>query len=196
MVALAIGNLDMNVHRRKFTLVFQGVKGKSKESADETRSKLISSIKSAMGIDISPSDFAACHRLDNQKPNSGIHARFLDLSKRDLVLSNAKKIAKLPQKEQFSLSIDVPPCLRKVRKELADIRKALPPPEKKRSFIKHLPTFPYFELVTVGDNDIKQFTKHSWSKHEIALQSMPVMMAECASLNYTIPVKPLPDSPT
>ena len=192
VTALALNNLDINMHRRKFTLVVQGIKGKSKESADETRSTLISSIKSSMGIDISPSDFAACHRLDNQKPNSGIHARFVDLSKRDFVLSNAKKMAKIPQKDQFSLSVDVPPCLRKVRKELADIRKDLPPPEKKRSYIKHLPTFPYFELVTVGDDAIRQITKHSWSKQEIALQSLPTMLAECESLNYKIPVKALP----
>ena len=183
------------MHRRKFTLVAQGIKGIAKESAEQTRIKFISSVKSAMGIDLSPSDFAACHRLDNLKPNSGIHARFVDLSKRDLLLSNAKKLSKLPQKDMFSLSVDVPPCLRKVRKELADIRKGLPPASKKRSYIKHLPSFPYFELVVNGDDEVKQVTKHSWSKQEIALASLPIMLAECASLNYTIPVKALPEDP-
>lgn len=195
VTAIALNGLDMNVHRRKFTLVVQGIKGKAKEPAEETRSELIKKVKSAMGIELSPSDFAACHRLDNLKPNSGIHARFVDLSKRDLLLSNARKLAKLPQKDQFSLSIDVPPCLRKVRKELADIRKDLPPASKKQSYIKNLPSFPYFELVTrMGDDVVKKVTKHSWSKQEIALASLPTMLAECASLNYNIPVKALPEA--
>ena len=172
----------------------QGIKGKAKEPAHETRSLLASTVKNALGIEVSPSDFAACHRLDNSKPNSGIHARFVDLSKRDLWLANAKKLSKLPQKDQFSMSVDVPPCLRKVRKELADIRKNLPPATKKQSYIKHLATFPYFELVTKGDDEVRHIQKHSWSKQEIALQSLPTMLEECASLNYTIPVKALPQA--
>ena len=188
VTALAINDLDTNMHRRKFTLVVQGVKGKKGESAEETRTKLINTVKSTMGITAVESDFSACHRLDNSRDNSGIHARFVDLSKRDLWLSNARKLAKIPKKDSISLSVDVPPCLRKVRKELADIRKDLPPPEKKASYIRHLPTYPYFELVTRGDNQINQITKHGWSKQEIALASLPAMMAECASLNYNIPV--------
>ena len=192
VTALALNSLDTNTHRRKFTLVVQGVKGKKGESAQETRTKLINTVKSTMGITASDSDFAACHRLDNNKPDSGIHARFVDLSKRDLWLSNANKLSKLPKEKAISLSVDVPPCLRKVRKELADLRKGLPPPEKKVSYIKHLATFPYFELVTKCDGEIKKITKHSWSKQEIALASLPTMLAECASLNYDIPVKDPP----
>ena len=188
VTALAINNIDINAHRRKFTLVAQGIPGKAGESADETRKKLCSTVSKALEIDVSPSDFAACHRLDSSKPNSGIHARFVDLSKRDLWLANAKKLAKLDKKDTFSLSVDVPPCLRKVRKELADVRKGLPSEKKKQSYIKHLPSYPYFELVIKGE----ETRRHTWSKQEIALQSLPTMLAECASLNYEIPVKELP----
>ena len=196
VTALALNSLDTNTHRRKFTLVVQGVKGKKGESAQETRTKLINTVKSTMGITATDSDFAACHRLDSTRPDSGIHARFVDLSKRDLWLSNANKLAKLPRKDAISLAVDVPPCLRKVRKELADLRKNLSPAEKKVSYIRHLPSFPYFEMVTRGDNEIRKITKHSFSKQEIALASLPVMLAECASLNYNIPVKALPEGPT
>ena len=196
VTALAINNLDISVHRRKWTLIVSGIKGKAGESSDDTRSKLCTAVNSALGIQVSPSDFAACHRLDNGRANSAIHARFVDLSKRDVWLANARKLSKLPHKDAFSFSVDVPPCLRKVRKELADLRKGLSPTEKRQSFIKHLPTFPYFELVIRGDNEIRQVRKHSWSKQEIALASLPAMLAECASLNYTIPVKALSQSPT
>ena len=127
--------------------------------------------------DATEKDLAACHRL-SPDANSGIIARFLDLSARDRWLKNARNLAKLklPKDKSISIAVDLPPCLRKVKKQLVGLRSNMPDDARKRAYIKHLPSWPYLELChKVGDKDSRQIThvtKHTFSKSEIALEAV------------------------
>ena len=172
LTACALQSLDLHTHHRKFALTIHGVKGDKEEKPEKTRHAVINLAKTHLKVDAKEGDFAACHR-NGPAAGSSIHARFLDLSVRDKWLWNAKKLAKSKQ-EGISISVDVPPCLRKVKKELLDIRKALPDERKKRSFVKHLPSWPYFELIEkvgVAPNISTISTKHSFSKDSVVLAS-------------------------
>ena len=127
------------------------------------------------------------HGMDSRgSKGSSIHARFVDLSTRDRFLANAKKLARSKQKG-ISISVDVPPCLRKVRKELADLRKGLPDERKRRSFIKHLPSWPYFQLQEKADDNVITVTKHSFSRETVALSALQSSMKELAGpLDFVI----------
>ena len=194
VTSLALTVLNGEVNKRKYALVFQGVKGPKGESASDTRKKLMNTAKTLLGVDAKESDFAACHRLNFSAADTGIHARFRDLSTRDLWLASAKKLAKVPKKESISISIDVPPCLRKVKKELNDLRKAMAPEAKRRSYVKHLPAWPYFELVERLDNNTTHVTKHSFNKSDIALASLSEL-SQIDTLDFTLPPLP-PMAPT
>ena len=85
--------------------------------------------------------------------------------------------------------MDVPPCLRKVKKELNDLRKHLAPDAKKRSYIKHLPSWPYFQLVERLDDKTVHITKHSFSKSDIALASLGDLK-DLDSLEFSMPSLP------
>ena len=186
--SLSLTVLNGEVNRRKYALVIQGIKGPKGEDAKDTRKKLMNSAKTLLGIDASVGDFAACHRLNFNEADTGIHARFVDLSTRDMWLANAKKLAKVPKKDQISLSVDVPPCLRKVKKELNDMRMKLSPESKKRAYVKHLPSWPYFQLVErLGDNT-QRISKHSFSKSDIALASLNDQKID--TLDYSLPALP------
>ena len=110
---------------------------------------------------------AACHRLQS-RAGSAIIARFLDLKQRDRWLSHAKHLAN----SKITISVDVPPCLRKAKQQLMQLRKELAPDVKKRSFIKHLPSWPYLVLQRKGQEPIH----HTCSKEDIIRQAinMPV----------------------
>ena len=166
----ALQCLDLHAHHRKFALVIQGVKGTQYETPDKTREAVINLAKSDLKVDARKQDFAACHR-NGPDANSTIHARFVDLSTRDQFLANAKRLANSKTKG-ISISVDVPPCLRKVKKELVELRKALPSERKKRSFIKHLPSWPYFQLIEKADDNVVTVTKHSFSREAIALAAL------------------------
>ena len=184
--ALALTHLNSEVNRRKYTLVVHGIKGQRKEEASVTRKKLIDSAKTLLGVSAAESDFAACHRLNFNEPDTGIHARFVDLSKRDIWLSNTKKLSKIPKNKSISISIDVPPCLRKVKKELTDLRKTLPPEAKRRSYVKHLPSWPYFQLIE-RDGEIQRVTKHSFTKSQIALSALHDLRDHVDSIDFELP---------
>ena len=164
-------------------LVIQGIKGPKGENATDTRQKLINTAKTLLGVDAKASDFAACHRLNFAEADTGIHARFVDLSTRDHWLASAKKLKK---KDSISISVDVPPCLRKVKKELNDIRKNLDPEVKKRTYVKHLPAWPYFQLTERLDNKTVKITKHSFSKSDIALASLGELKDEIDTLDFAV----------
>ena len=174
MTALIAGSalqcLDLHTHHRKFALVMQGVKGDKNEPPEKTRKAVIDFAKDSLQVDAKEQDFAACHR-NGPEANSTIHARFVDLSTRDKFLANAKRLANSKNKG-ISIGIDVPPCLRKVRKELAELRKALPTERKKRSFVKHLPSWPYFQLVEKAEDNKVTVTNHSFTKEAIALAAL------------------------
>ena len=166
---LALQNIDANMHRRKWSLIFQGVPGNADEPSDETRKAVIEVAKKNLKLrdnkdsPISSDHFAACHRLKSQA-GSAIIARFVDLKQRDRWLAHAKHLAK----SNISMSVDVPPCLRKAKNQLMAIRKDFAPDDKKRSFIKHLPSWPYLVLHRKGEDDIH----HTFSKGDIIRQAI------------------------
>ena len=181
----ALQCLDLHMHHRKFALVIQGVKGERNETPEKTRKSIIDLARTELKVEAKEQDFAACHR-NGPDAGSSIHARFVDLSTRDRFLANAKKLARSKQKG-ISISVDVPPCLRKVRKELADLRKGLPDERKRRSFIKHLPSWPYFQLQEKADDNVITVTKHSFSRETVALSALQSSMKELAGpLDFVI----------
>ena len=171
VTAISLQNVDLNMHRRKFQLIIHGIKGPAKEDSGSTRKSLLDMATKRLGVDATANDLAACHRLTSSK-DSGIIARFIDLSERDKWLAKAKKL----QGTNISMSVDVPPCLRKVKKELLEKRKNLSPETKRRSYIKHLPSWPYLELrypiPKIGGSDPNSVdmvvVPHSFSKASVA----------------------------
>lgn len=167
--ALALQNVNLNMHRRKFNLIIQGVTGDAKEESDETRKKTIAMAKDNLKIKSSPDrplredQLAACHRL-SPDADSGIIARFNDLRERDRWLSHAKNL----KGSDISICVDVPPCLRKAKKELMEIRKNLPPDVKKRAYVKYLPSWPYLQLNQPDSDPIH----HTFTKSHIVSLAM------------------------
>ena len=185
ITACALQSLDLHTHHRKFALTIQGLKGEKEEKPETTRQAVIDLAKTHLKVNAKDGDFAACHR-NGPAAGSSIHARFLDLSVRDQYLSNAKRLAKSGQ-TGISISVDVPPCLRKVKKELIDLRKALPVDRKRRSFVKHLPSWPYFELIERIDGGINKVTKHTFSKESLVLAALQSGMKNLEGpLNFVI----------
>ena len=100
----------------------------------------------------SDTDLAACHRL-SKRADSGIIVRFKDLKQRNAWLSGAKNLKKHPDK--ISVSQDLPPVLRTLKTELLGKRKDLPPPQKSKSNLRYLKSWPYIELKTGTGNIIR-----------------------------------------
>ena len=149
-VSLALQTLDLDVHRRKWALTIQGLKGEAKEDEKVTRSLCVNLAKQHLGVqDASGSDLAACHRLSGNA-GSGVILRFRDLSQRNGWLSGAKGLKH--HTDRISVSPDLPPVLRPLKTELLNKRKALPPEQKSKSSLRYLKQWPYIELVC-GQND-------------------------------------------
>ena len=147
--ALAMQTLDIDVHRRKWALTLQGLKGAAKEDEVDTRAACVQLARDTLEIEnASVCDFAACHRL-SQKADAGIINRFNDLSKRNMWLANAKNLK--GRANHISISPDVPPVLRPMKKDLLQKRKDLPPEDKRRSYIRYHRQWPYMDLA-VGNN--------------------------------------------
>ena len=171
--SLALHTIDLNMHRRKYSLIIQGLEGSAGEDSDITRGKLVEFAKDKLRVaETCLSDLSACHRL-TQKKNSGIIARFQDLSMRDKWLQNAKNLKELnlPKGKNISISVDLPPCLRPVKKQLAEMRKELPPLEKRQSYIKHFATWPYVALCRKSGDSVHTL-HHTFSKEQIAYDSL------------------------
>ena len=138
--------LDLDVHRRKWSLNIQGLQGSASEDEKDTRSKVVDFAKNKLGIqDASVDDYGACHRL-SQEANSGIIMRFLDLSQRNAWLDSAKNLKRHPDCSKITISPDLPNDLRPLKTELLNKRKVLPPEQKKSSSIRFLKQWPYVEL--------------------------------------------------
>ena len=81
--AQAFQTLDIDIHRRKWSLTINGLKGKPSEDEVDTRNACVRLACDHLGIpDADASDLAACHRLAN-KEYGGIILRFCDLSARN-----------------------------------------------------------------------------------------------------------------
>ena len=171
VTALSLQNVDLNMHRRKYSLIIQGLKGSAGEDSSKNRAALIEFARDKLKVDnAKESDLAACHRL-TQKKDAGIIARFIDLSTRDEWLKNAKNLK--GRSDKISISIDLPPCLRAAKKELMERRRDLPSDVKKHSYIKYMKSWPYVSLVSTNKQakSSKQFN-HSFTKEQIALAAL------------------------
>ena len=119
-------SLDIDMHRRKWSLTIQGLKGAADEDEDTTRQVCVNLAKQHLKItDASVFDFSSCHRLAN-KENSGIIIRFKDF---------ATSIT----------AVDTKNCLKSA--------KISQPPKKK--IIRNLRLWPYVDLKIVNDPVIR-----------------------------------------
>lgn len=179
---IGLQNVDLNMHRRKFSLIIQGLPGKAEESSDDTRKAVLDmakknlKLKDTRDTPLREDQLSACHRLQTTA-GSAVIARFVDLKQRDRWLAHAKHLAN----SQISMSVDVPPCLRKAKQQLMAVRKDLAPEAKKRSFVKHLPTWPYLLLQRKGEEPIH----HKFTKSDIV--SLALKLPEDASVMYELP---------
>ena len=104
---LALQTLDLDVHRRKWSLTVQGLKGEENEDEDKTRDICVKLAKECLDVkDSSPMDFAACHRLSHQA-DSGVNIRFRELKGKNLWLSGAKNLK--THADNISISPDLLP---------------------------------------------------------------------------------------
>ena len=109
-------------------------------------------------------DFAACHRLA-PKDDAGVIVRFKDLQQRNTWLQNAKLLRSL--KDNISISPDLPPILRPLKKELLHKRKNLTPNEKKGSIVRNLKQWPYVELKLINGPVIRPTAKPEDIVHSV-----------------------------
>ena len=149
--ALVMRQLDQDMHRRKWSLAIQGLPGDAKEDEGDTRRTCVEFAKKHLGVgDASEQDFAACHRL-NQRSDAGIIARFVDLQQRDQWLLGARGLKNSDMR--VSISPDLPPVVRPLKKELLEKRRTLPPNIKSKAHIRYLRQWPYVELSMGKDKD-------------------------------------------
>ena len=143
--------LDQDVHRSKRSLTIQGLPGDAKEDEGDTRRACVDFAEAHLGVPVaSERDFAACHRL-NQRSDAGIIARFTDLQQRDRWLLGARGLKNSDLR--VSISPDLPPVVRLLKKELLEKRRTLPPEVKSKAHIRYLRQWPYVELSMGKDND-------------------------------------------
>ena len=111
---LALQTLDIEMHRHKWTLTVQGLKGTPGEDESVTREACVKLAKEHLQIDdASVYVFAACHRRA-KKENAGIIMRFKDLQQRNIWLQNAKHLK--THEDKISIAPDLPPVLRPLKK--------------------------------------------------------------------------------
>ena len=147
--ALTMRLLDMDVHRRKWTLNIQGIKGQAGEEEDITQQSCVKLARDQLGVnDALPMDFAACHRL-RQQDDASILIRFVDLNKWNQWLSSAKNLK--GKDTHISISPDLPPVLYPFKCELLNKWKTFPPQQKSKAHLRYLCEWPYIEL-SMGKN--------------------------------------------
>ena len=142
---LALQAMDLDVHRRKWSLTIHGLKGEAGEEEEITGDACVKLPKDLPGItDPATTDFAACHRLSKQA-GSGIIMRFRDFCTRNSWLGNAKKLCDHP--DAISISPDLPLVLRPIKKELLAKRKDMPQSQRSKYNLRHLRQWPYIVLT-------------------------------------------------
>lgn len=150
--ALAMRQLDLDVHQRKWSLVIDGIDGVAKETEANTRKACLDMAKDKLGIaKASETRISACHRL-SPDANSAIYIRFSDLQQRNNWLSHGKNLA--GKETNISISPDLPPILRKLKKDLLQQRKDLDKEDRKHSSVRYLKQWPFLKLKIKDKNDI------------------------------------------
>ena len=148
--ALAMRQLEMDVHQRKWALVIDGVKGVAEEKEYDTRKACLTMADQQLKVpNVKDTRISACHRLSTNA-NSPIYLRFTDLQQRNSWLSHAKNLA--GKNSSISISPDLPPVLRNLKKDLLDQRKKLEENIRKKSGIKYLRQWPFL-ILKIKDHD-------------------------------------------
>ena len=76
--ALAMRHLELEVHRRKWTLIIHGLEGSANKTEDDTRAACLAMAKNSLRVpNADQTRVSACHRL-GQGENSRIILRFTD----------------------------------------------------------------------------------------------------------------------
>ena len=149
---LALQTLDLDVHRRKWSLTVQGLKGQEEEDEDDTRAACVNLAHEHLDIsDAAVTDFASCHRL-SRNANSGVIIRFKDLQMRNLWITSAKKLK--THQDSISISPDLPPAIRGLKKELLDMRRQMPHAQKIKHHVRYIRQWPYVVLAGPGNAKI------------------------------------------
>ena len=128
-------NLDMDVHRRKWALNIQGVKGAAGETEDDTRKTCVDLARDHLGIrDAKPEAFRPVTAL-SQQPDAAIIIRFRDLMQRNRWLTGARRLKgkDLP----ISISPDLPPKLRQLKRDILDQRRKLSDADKRNAHVRY-----------------------------------------------------------
>ena len=147
--------LDIDVHRRKWSLTVQGLAGDANEAEGTTRDKCVELAKNKLRIpDASVHDYAACHRLSSAA-GSGIIMRFKDLDQRNRWINGARHLKDDPANLKISISPDLPPALRPMKADLLKKRKELPAEQKAGSGLRYLRSWPYVELRVQNRDPIR-----------------------------------------
>ena len=145
---LATYVLDQDVHRRKWSLIIHGIKDAEREDELTTRQKCIALAAETLRVpNAVNTQLSACHRL-SKKANAGIILRFVDLSQRNIWLTNARNLKN--SKEHISISPDLPPLIRPLKMDLLQQRKELPPDVRVKSHVQYFSSWPYVKLNVPG----------------------------------------------
>ena len=148
--ALAMRQLEMDVHQRKWALVIDGVKSVAEEKEYDTGKACLTMADQQLKVpNVKDTRNSTCHRLTTNA-NSPIYLRFTNLQQRNSWLSHAKNLA--GKNSNISISLDLPPVLRKLKKDLLDQRKTLEETLRKKSGIKYLRQWPFL-ILKIKDHD-------------------------------------------
>ena len=151
---MCLNTLNLDTHRRKWSLIINGLKGNAGEPELVTRTKVCELAKHKLKIQgVDSHAFTACHRL-SQREDAGVILCFQDLYNRNEWLLNAKNLKNSATNVSVSISPDIHPCLRKLRSNILEKRKALPPEQRKLSQVRYLPQWPYICLKVRGQATI------------------------------------------
>lgn len=166
ITSVIMGIITSETHNRKCNIVVNGLKGEANEPSHVTRTKI---------LDLGSAVFnnrpylTACHRL-KRSADSGIIVAFSNLDEHDLWLSKAKQLG--PYNEyhgcHVSFQQDLPIPLRQCKDNLLSKRKTLPADEKRGSYLKYLPKWPFVKLAIKG----KPALEHPYKREEIAKKWM------------------------
>ena len=188
-VAAISKTLERDVWDRKRNVLVTGIAGDAGESEEETRAKVCDFANTQLEVPTKPEHIAAAHRLNNSKANAGIIVRFLHFPEAEKWASAAARRGVAMKEKKISVVVDLPPCLRTVRKELLDKRKTLMTADpQQKGHIKLLPQFPFVQLVmqkrvAVGTpRDLlppRVMVDHEWSRDKLAAAYIGVPSIRC-----------------
>ena len=117
---LTLRTIDMEIHRRKWSLIVQGVQGPPNEDETATRKAMVDFATNCLVIENAGKlQFVACHRLSN-KADAAILITFVYLSERNQWLHHANNLKN--QKRKCSVN----PLIRDLKGELLKLKQELP----------------------------------------------------------------------